>query len=103
MPAYTEELFGPVAAIVPVADEEEAIRVANDTTFGLGASVYTTDVERGEHIAAELLDAGSCFVNGIVRSDPHLPFGGTKESGYGRELSPLGILEFTNVKTVWVE
>jgi succinate-semialdehyde dehydrogenase/glutarate-semialdehyde dehydrogenase len=103
MPAYTEELFGPVAAIVPVADEEEAIRVANDTTFGLGASVYTTDVERGEHIAAELLDAGSCFVNGFVRSDPHLPFGGTKESGYGRELSPLGILEFTNVKTVWVE
>jgi succinate-semialdehyde dehydrogenase/glutarate-semialdehyde dehydrogenase len=103
MPAYTEELFGPVAAIVPVADEEEAIRVANDTTFGLGASVYTADVERGEHIAAELLDAGSCFVNGIVRSDPHLPFGGTKESGYGRELSPLGILEFTNVKTVWIE
>jgi len=103
MAAYCEEVFGPVAAIVPVADENEAIRVANDTTFGLGASVYTTDLERGERIARDLIDAGNCFVNGIVRSDPRLPFGGTKESGVGRELSPLGILEFTNVKTVWVE
>jgi succinate-semialdehyde dehydrogenase/glutarate-semialdehyde dehydrogenase len=102
MPAYEDELFGPVAAIVPVADEAEAIRVANDTVFGLGASVYTRDTDRGERIAAELIDAGSCFVNGIVKSDPRLPFGGTKASGYGRELSPLGILEFTNVKTVWV-
>jgi succinate-semialdehyde dehydrogenase / glutarate-semialdehyde dehydrogenase len=102
MPAYSEELFGPVASILPVADEREAIRVANDTSFGLGASVYTRDVERGERIAAELIDAGNCFVNGIVKSDPRLPFGGTKASGYGRELSPLGILEFTNPKTVWV-
>jgi succinate-semialdehyde dehydrogenase / glutarate-semialdehyde dehydrogenase len=103
MPAYSEELFGPVASIVPVPDEAEAIRVANDTSFGLGASVYTRDVERGERIAAELVDAGNCFVNGIVKSDPRLPFGGTKDSGYGRELSPLGIHEFTNVKTVWVK
>jgi succinate-semialdehyde dehydrogenase/glutarate-semialdehyde dehydrogenase len=103
MAAYEEELFGPVASILPVADEEEAIRVANDTSFGLGASVYTEDSARGERIAAELLDAGNCFVNGIVKSDPRLPFGGTKESGYGRELSPLGILEFTNAKTVWVK
>ena len=101
--AYEEELFGPVASILPVADEDEAIRVANDTPYGLGASVYTSDMARGERIAADLLDAGNCFVNGIVKSDPRLPFGGTKESGYGRELSPLGILEFTNTKTVWVK
>jgi succinate-semialdehyde dehydrogenase/glutarate-semialdehyde dehydrogenase len=102
MPAYEEELFGPVAAIIRVADEAEAIRVANDTIFGLGAAVYTADVARGEMIAADLLDAGNCFVNGIVRSDPRLPFGGTKQSGYGRELGPFGLREFTNVKTVWV-
>ena len=81
----------------------EAIEIANDTAFGLGASVYTGDAQRGEQIAAELLDAGGCFVNGIVKSDPRLPFGGTKESGYGRELSPIGILEFTNAKTIWVK
>jgi succinate-semialdehyde dehydrogenase / glutarate-semialdehyde dehydrogenase len=102
MPAYAEELFGPVASIITVADETEAIRVANDTSFGLGASIYTSDLERGEYIASHLLEAGNCFVNSMVKSDPRLPFGGTKESGYGRELSPLGILEFTNTKTVWV-
>ena len=102
MAAYSEELFGPVASIITVADQEEAVGVANDTHFGLGASVYTADSEKGERIASELLDAGNCFVNGIVKSDPRLPFGGSGESGYGRELSPLGILEFTNVKTVWV-
>jgi len=102
MPAYDEELFGPVACLIRVADEEEAISVANDTRFGLGAAVYTRNLARGERIAADLLDAGSCFVNGIVKSDPHLPFGGTKESGFGRELSPLGIREFTNAKTVWI-
>jgi len=102
MPAYHEEMFGPVSTIIPVADEDEAIRVANDTCFGLGASVYTADSDRGERIAADLLDAGNCFVNGLVKSDPRLPFGGVKESGYGRELSPLGILEFTNLKTVWI-
>lgn len=103
MPAYEEELFGPVATVIAARDVADAIRIANDTRFGLGASVYTRDSALGERIAAELLDAGNCFVNGIVKSDPRLPFGGVKESGYGRELSPLGILEFTNVKTVWVK
>jgi succinate-semialdehyde dehydrogenase / glutarate-semialdehyde dehydrogenase len=102
MAAYDEELFGPVAAVIPVRDESEALRVANDTVFGLGAAVFTGDVERGTRIAREELDAGACFVNAFVRSDPRLPFGGVKESGYGRELSPFGILEFVNIKTVWV-
>ena len=103
MAAYEEELFGPVASVIAARDTADAIRIANDTRFGLGASVYTADSRLGERIASELLDAGNCFVNGIVKSDPRLPFGGIKESGYGRELSPLGILEFTNVKTVWVK
>ncbi|GIU84949.1 MAG: succinate-semialdehyde dehydrogenase [Acidimicrobiales bacterium] len=102
MPAYEEELFGPVAAIIPVRDEEEAVRVANDSPFGLGAAVFTRDVAKGRRIAAEQLEAGSCFVNTFVRSDPRLPFGGVKESGYGRELSVVGIREFVNVKTVYV-
>jgi succinate-semialdehyde dehydrogenase/glutarate-semialdehyde dehydrogenase len=102
MAAYSEELFGPVAVIVPARDEADAVRIANDTSFGLGASVYTRDADRGERIAAERFEAGNCFVNGIVKSDPRLPFGGVKDSGYGRELSPIGILEFTNAKTVWV-
>ena len=100
MPAYDEELFGPVAAVIPVADEGEAIRAANDSSFGLGAAVFTQDLARGERIAAEELEAGSCFVNDFVRSDPRLPFGGIKESGYGRELSSHGIREFVNIKTV---
>jgi succinate-semialdehyde dehydrogenase/glutarate-semialdehyde dehydrogenase len=102
MPAYAEELFGPVAAILPVNDEEEALRVANDTPFGLGAAVFTRDRERGEEIARHRLEAGSCFVNAFVKSDPRLPFGGIKESGYGRELSAFGIREFVNIKTVYV-
>ena len=102
MPAYEEEMFGPVAAIIRAPDEEAAIRIANDTSFGLGAAIFTRDIERGEQIARDRLDAGSCFVNALVKSDPRLPFGGIKESGYGRELSDLGIREFVNAKTVWV-
>ncbi len=102
MPAYGEELFGPVAAILPVGDEEEAIRVANDSPFGLGAAVFTRDAARGERIARFELQAGCCFVNDFVRSDPRLPFGGIKTSGYGRELGPYGIREFVNIKTVYV-
>lgn len=102
MPAYDEELFGPVAAIIPVADEDEAIRVANDSAFGLGAAVMTRDVRRGKKIAAEQLEAGACFVNTYVKSDPRLPFGGIKDSGYGRELGRNGIHEFVNIKTVYI-
>ncbi len=100
MPAYDEELFGPVAAIIAVANEKEAIAVANDTVFGLGAAVFTRDVKRGEDIAAHQLQAGCCFVNDAVKSDPRLPFGGIKLSGYGRELSHFGMHEFVNIKTV---
>jgi succinate-semialdehyde dehydrogenase/glutarate-semialdehyde dehydrogenase len=102
MPAYDEETFGPVAAIIAVKDEAEAIRTANDSPFGLGAAVFTADVSRGERIAADELDAGNCFVNAFVKSDPRLPFGGIKQSGYGRELSHYGIKEFVNIKTVYV-
>ena len=103
MPAYDEEMFGPVASVIRARDDEDAIRIANDTAFGLGASVFTRDVDRGEAIARDRLAAGACFVNGLVRSDPRLPFGGVGISGYGRELSPLGIREFVNAKTVWVD
>lgn len=103
MPAYDEELFGPVAAIIPVKDEAEAIRVANDSIFGLGAAVFTRDSAKGERIAATELEAGCCFVNAFVKSDPRLPFGGIKESGYGRELAHYGIKEFVNIKTVYVK
>jgi succinate-semialdehyde dehydrogenase/glutarate-semialdehyde dehydrogenase len=102
MPAYDEELFGPVAAVIPVRGEEEAIAVANDSSFGLGAAVITRDLARAERIAAESIEAGCVFVNEAVRSDPRLPFGGVKDSGYGRELSGYGIKEFVNIKTVWV-
>ncbi|HEY5596949.1 MAG TPA: NAD-dependent succinate-semialdehyde dehydrogenase [Candidatus Bipolaricaulota bacterium] len=103
MPAYDEELFGPVAALISAADEADAIHVANDSAFGLGAAVFTRDLARGERIATEELEAGSCFVNAFVKSDPRLPFGGIKESGYGRELSHYGIREFVNVKTVYIK
>ena len=103
MPAFDDELFGPVAAIVTAKDEDEAIHLANQSPFGLGAAVFTKDVARGERIATSALEAGSCFVNTFVRSDPRLPFGGIKQSGYGRELSAFGIREFVNVKTVYVK
>ncbi len=101
MPAFDEETFGPVAAVIVVADEREAIRIANASAYGLGASLWTGDRERGERLAREL-EAGSVFVNGLVKSDPRLPFGGVKRSGYGRELSEYGLREFVNIKTVWV-
>jgi succinate-semialdehyde dehydrogenase/glutarate-semialdehyde dehydrogenase len=101
-PAWDQEIFGPVASIISVPDEEEAIRVANDSAFGLGAAVFTSDLARGERIAAQGLLAGCCFVNAAVRSDPRLPFGGVKASGYGRELGVFGIREFVNLKTVWI-
>jgi acyl-CoA reductase-like NAD-dependent aldehyde dehydrogenase len=101
MPAYEEELFGPVAAILRVKDEAKAVRVANDTTFGLGGSVWTRDAARGERVAAQL-QCGAAFVNAVVRSDVRLPFGGTRRSGFGRELAEHGIREFTNIKTIYV-
>ncbi len=103
MPAYDQELFGPVAAVIGARDEADAIRIANDSRFGLGAAVFTRDVTRGERIARDELEAGACFVNAFVKSDPRLPFGGIKESGYGRELAAFGIREFVNVKAVWVK
>ncbi|MEA1931088.1 MAG: NAD-dependent succinate-semialdehyde dehydrogenase [Euryarchaeota archaeon] len=100
--AATEETFGPVASVTRVSDEQEAIAVANDTDFGLGASVWTGDLDRGEAFA-RWFEAGLCFVNELVKSDPRLPFGGVKNSGYGRELSRHGIREFVNAKTIWVQ
>jgi succinate-semialdehyde dehydrogenase/glutarate-semialdehyde dehydrogenase len=102
MPAYDEELFGPVAAIITARDEAEAIRIANSSSFGLGGAVFTAHRERGEKIAETELQAGACFVNAMVKSDPRLPFGGIKQSGYGRELGLFGIHEFVNIKTVFV-
>jgi succinate-semialdehyde dehydrogenase/glutarate-semialdehyde dehydrogenase len=102
MPAFNEELFGPVAAIIIAQNEDHAIRLANDSVFGLGAAVFTKDVAKGELIASTKLDAGSCFVNSLVKSDPRLPFGGIKQSGYGRELGMLGMHEFLNIKTIYV-
>ena len=101
MPAYHEETFGPVAAVIRVKDAEEALSVANDTDFGLGSNLWTSDVERGKKLA-ERIEAGLVFINGMVASDARLPFGGVKRSGYGRELSEYGIKEFTNIQTVWV-
>jgi len=103
MPTYHEELFGPVAVLYRFKTEEEAIRIANDTVFGLGAGIFTSNLAKGKMLAEKGLEAGCVFVNDFVKSDPRLPFGGIKESGYGRELSAIGIREFVNVKTVVVK
>lgn len=102
MPVFREETFGPVAAFVIVDSEEEAIVMANNSLFGLGAAIWTKDVEKGEKLARQI-EAGAVFVNGLVKSDPRLPFGGIKNSGFGRELSHYGIKEFCNIKSVWVK
>ncbi len=101
MPVFREEVFGPVASIISAKDENEAIALGNDTRYGLGASLWTGDLARAEQLATQI-QAGGVFINGIVKSDPRLPFGGIKRSGYGRELSQMGIREFVNAKTVWV-
>ncbi|MBL1276180.1 MAG: NAD-dependent succinate-semialdehyde dehydrogenase [Ectothiorhodospiraceae bacterium] len=101
MVAYEQELFGPVASVIRVADEAQALAVSNASRFGLGGSVWTQDSERGERFARQM-QCGSAFVNGLVKSDPRLPFGGIKASGYGRELSHHGLREFVNAKTLWV-
>jgi succinate-semialdehyde dehydrogenase/glutarate-semialdehyde dehydrogenase len=102
-PAHDQEVFGPVAAIIAAEDEQDAVRIANDSEFGLGSGVLTGDPDRGRRIAAEELDAGLSFVNENVRSDPRMPFGGVKQSGYGRECGAFGIREFTNIKSVHVK
>lgn len=102
MPVFKEETFGPVVALVVVKDEEEAIQAANNSLFGLGAAIWTNNIERGEKVARKI-EAGAVFINGLVKSDPRLPFGGIKNSGYGRELSDYGIKEFCNIKSIWVK
>jgi acyl-CoA reductase-like NAD-dependent aldehyde dehydrogenase len=101
MPVFDEETFGPVAAVLSAANVDEAMNLANQSRFGLGASIWTRDLAAAEKLAVDL-DVGNVFINSIVRSDPRLPFGGVKNSGWGRELAEAGIREFTNVKTVWV-
>src|SRR5690606_16474175 len=102
MEGFDNELFGPVACVIKARNENEAIALANNTMFGLGSGVITRNLERGECIALQL-EAGSSFVNKLVASDPRLPFGGIKNSGYGRELSGYGIKEFMNIKTIWID
>lgn len=102
MPAYDEEIFGPVSVVIPAKNAEDAVRIANDTSFGLGASIWTKDLKLAKKMASQI-EAGAVFINGMTKSDPRLPFGGTKRSGYGRELSHFGIREFVNIKTVWVK
>jgi succinate-semialdehyde dehydrogenase/glutarate-semialdehyde dehydrogenase len=103
MPVFDEETFGPVAALIRAKDEQDAVRLANNTVFGLGAAVFSEDVEHATQIAEKQINAGCCFVNDFVKSDPRMPFGGVGMSGFGRELSYLGIKEFVNTKTIWVK
>ena len=102
MPVLEEETFGPVSVIIPVKDAEEAVKTANDSMFGLGASIWTKNFRKGKEIANKI-EAGAVFVNGMTKSDQRLPFGGIKNSGYGRELSFHGIREFMNIKSIWVK
>ena len=102
MPAYDEELFGPVATVMIAENTKEAIKLANDSPFGLGGSVWTADEAKGIDVARKV-QCGAVYVNKMMASDPHVPFGGVKISGYGRELSHLGIREFVNQKTIWVD
>ena len=99
--AYTEEFFGPVALVLEAKNADDAVRLANDSRFGLGAAVWTADPQKGEALARRI-ESGAVFVNGLVKSMPELPFGGVKKSGYGRELSYLGIREFVNQKSIWI-
>jgi acyl-CoA reductase-like NAD-dependent aldehyde dehydrogenase len=101
MPAFREEVFGPVAAVTRVRDAEQAVATANDSMYGLGGNLWTQDIERGKRLAGDI-ESGQVFINGMTASDPRLPFGGVKQSGYGRELSSQGIHEFVNIQTVWV-
>jgi succinate-semialdehyde dehydrogenase / glutarate-semialdehyde dehydrogenase len=103
MPAYDEELFGPVAVIIEAKDEKEAIKIANDSEFGLGSAIFSKNRKHAEMIAQQLIQAGSCFINAAVHSDPRLPFGGIKNSGYGRELSSFALREFVNIKTIVIQ
>ena len=103
MPAFDEEIFGPVFSIIEANDNDHAIDLANNSKYGLGAAVFTSDINEGKKIAEEKIQAGVCFVNDYVKSDPRLPFGGVKMSGYGRELSGYGLMEFVNIKSIVVE
>ena len=101
MPVFDEETFGPVMAIIPVENEDEAIKLANDSQFGLGAALWTSDLKHAESLARQI-ESGAVFINGLVKSDPRMPFGGIKKSGFGRELSQFGIREFVNIKSIWI-
>jgi len=101
MSLFREETFGPVAAVIGARDAEHAVELANDSIFGLGGNLWTRDIERGRTLARQL-ESGGVFINGMTASDPRLPFGGVKHSGYGRELSSFGIREFVNIQTVWI-
>ena len=102
MPAFDEELFGPVGAVITAKSTEEAVALANQSIYGLGAALFTRDIELGLKLACSKIDAGTCVINDFVRSDPRLPFGGINESGFGRELGAEGVKEFVNIKTIAV-